>query len=474
MVISRIIQTASVILLSAFTLSAEPRPTSPDAPLYRYDEDDLVESYQAIDSMVRVYFTRDGRNAVAATDRDQNNIPDFVERVSDTYQSALNYYVNELHFRKPLVRIQHELSVEQPFDVYLLDFAGIGDGAYRRDSCASDYGPCSGFMVQENDFSGYGYRSVDEAIETVSSHELFHGIQAAYAFIGDVTISEGTAVWATEMFAPHLDDYEWFAAAYFEQTHRPLNDAPSGPAPRFAYAISLFFMYLTEQYGADIIPELFECLEDKKEHNWLIALDDLFERSNTTFQNVFQDFSLALFLTAERAQPDSSIPSAARLPLIDFRHIDGELRNRRLYHASSAWYQISPTVQSVYIEHEHDTAKDFVAFLIREEDDSINYESFDLQQSQVLLKETDEQRKTWLVLLNTSTHSSEIYRYDVCVTENNSTRCDIEIEVDNEMRESKEKIAEKESKTNGCTQSAMHSLIFLVVILYRRECLCRH
>ena len=46
------------------------------------------------------------------------------------------------------------------FDVYLVAFAGQGDGNYRDDVCSKDDPQiCAGYMVQENDFKGYGYPS---------------------------------------------------------------------------------------------------------------------------------------------------------------------------------------------------------------------------------------------------------------------------------------------------------------------------
>ena len=88
----------------------------------------------------------------------------------------------------------------------MVDFGGQADGSYAIDRC-NDEGACSGAIILENDFQGYGYRSVVEAVETVVPHELFHATEAAYVQSTPIWVSEGLAVWAERQFAPESRDF---------------------------------------------------------------------------------------------------------------------------------------------------------------------------------------------------------------------------------------------------------------------------
>ncbi len=231
------------------------------------------------------------------------------------------------------------------FDVYLLDFGGSADGAFRREICAPA-GGCAGYMVEENDFTGYGYPTRGYAVRLLASHEFFHAIQAAYDRDGatqGAVLSEGTAVWASERFDPGLRDLEGFAAGYLERTDRPLGTDPLGPVPAFAYGAGIFFEHLSTRHGDGVVAALLEALAAAPAGSrWTESLDALLAaRFADAFEPAFLDFAARLVFLGPRADDTRGLPRAAAFPGVTTRVVtlpfaDASLR---LFPASARYFE---------------------------------------------------------------------------------------------------------------------------------------
>jgi MYXO-CTERM domain-containing protein len=288
------------------------RPTDSGEPAPRFAAGEAVESVVSPGGSFRIHYSESGPNAVRALDGDGDGIPDGVEEVARTYDEAHDFYADELGMRTP---VSDEIVTDGDggdalFDVYLVDFGGRGDGAYRGEACTAE-GTCAGYMIQENDFAGYPYPSLAAGTRIVGSHELFHAVQAAYAMDEGVTVSEATAVWATEQFDPSLHDFEGFVAGYLERTDRSLAIDPTGPVPPFAYGAAIFFQFLTERYDRDLVRAMWERLAGSDVH-WLEAIDaELRDRSASSIDEALLDFARWNVRTDTRADATVSYASGA-------------------------------------------------------------------------------------------------------------------------------------------------------------------
>lgn len=258
---------------------AELRPDTPGSMELppRYDTTDVVESYVSPEGTFRVHFTRAGRHAVPLADEDADGVPDHVAMVGRIYDEVLARY-EAMGYRRPLgdEAVPTDNGGDGLFDVYLLDFGGGSDGAFRRELCTSD--GCAGYMIQENDFVGSSYPSVGYGARLLASHELFHAVQAAYddslGTQGSV-LSEGTAVWASERFDPALRDLEGLAYGYTERTDRSLGVDPATAGGAYTYGTGIVFEHLSVQYGEEIVRELWEDLAARTDGaEWLVVLDE--------------------------------------------------------------------------------------------------------------------------------------------------------------------------------------------------------
>jgi hypothetical protein len=288
---------ASTAVLSLSLLLGADRPDTPGSDeLFRFEAGDTVEVFDT--ERFRVHYTRAGVHSVPLADDEAEGVvgvPDHVEQIGAIYEEVATFYEETLGWRTPLGDFGADADNDDArFDVYLIDFNFSADGAFRAESCVAGGDQCAGFMVQENDFAGYGYPSVTYANRLLASHELFHAVQAAYDTGQGSVLGEGTAVWASEQFDPSLDDLEGFGFAYLDQTSRPLNADGVGPVDAFTYGTGLWFEHIAQLHGDDIVRAIYEAVEDEggasSGADWFALLDDVLASAAQAPSSFDEDF----------------------------------------------------------------------------------------------------------------------------------------------------------------------------------------
>ncbi|HRE88962.1 MAG TPA: hypothetical protein PK095_07450 [Myxococcota bacterium] len=341
----------AALLIGVFVTLSGFRPDDPDsAGLFKFEPGHDVEHHDGDGGVVRVHFTRTGPDAVSLVDQDEDGVPDTVEQVAAVYEEVLAFYLAQ-GFRSPVSDLDVSTGDggSDAFDVYLIDFAGQADGAFVRDNCLPAKPVCSGFAAQENDFAGYGYPNFRTASRILSSHELFHAVQAAYDADIGANWGEATATWASEHFDPSLSDLEYFIRAWFESPDRTLDQEPIGPVDGFSYGLAIFAQYLSERFGDAIIREHWEDLEDGARGvinpTWLSALIALLEREHaTTFESVLVEFAQWVIRSGQ-GQADGTFANASNYPRVTRELVSLPFYDERLrvYRASMQVWGASPS-----------------------------------------------------------------------------------------------------------------------------------
>lgn len=339
---------APPLLHGQLVQEVRPTETSGDA-LWRFEPGDVVLQYDSAGT-TRIHYTLDGEHAVPSRDDDSSGVPDYVEEVASVYDEVLAFYAAQ-GFLPPVS--DGTAGGDDRFDVYLLDFAHASDGAFVRDPCSAS--SCAGFVVQENDFAGYGYPSTRVATRILGSHEVFHAVQAAYDGGQDVVFTEGSAVWASEAFDPSLRDLEAFAAHYLADPGRSLDVPPPGPVPPFAYGAGIFFRFLEERYDASLIHSLLErCVDgnglpeaddDAGDPTWLPQLDALLAvEHESSFTEAFTTFATWNLFTGAAADPLQSYAEGEAYPDLKMEPLAAPvaLERSRFFHASARTFAIDP------------------------------------------------------------------------------------------------------------------------------------
>lgn len=329
----------AVSLSLSVSLPGLARAGRPDdgGDLHDFDEADVLASVDGPAGLVRVHYSVDGPNVTLLRDDDASGFPDYAEDVASIAEDVLTAFAAG-GFRPPVSESDVGLPAlggSDAFDFYLLDYGGSADGQFSVDAC--DGGVCAGHMLMENDFRGYGYPSLSEAIRVLTSHELFHAVQAAYVADLPAWMSEGTAVWAERFYDPSVQDFLWFASAYLEDTGRSIDRLPAGPVPAFAYGTCLFWEFLGERLGDGAIRSL---LEHAAEAEGLDAVEAMLADQATTLRDEWIAFTEANLATGARAGGASFYPFAAEVDGLEATESGPSIHDDNRFYPLAATYYL--------------------------------------------------------------------------------------------------------------------------------------
>ena len=196
-----------------------------------------------------VHFVRRGIDAPPLNDDDDDGVPDYVERVGDAADRALEYYEGRW-FKAPL---PDEAGPDSRPDVYVSRFSpgtlGVAFPSSRAEGGA--------FAVVSNSLDPSPERSFASVYATVA-HELFHLVQFSY-FGADIEpvipswILEGTATALETRVSPDLDDLVSTIQL------RPWFRAPERSLTTWSYPAQLWWRWLDAEQPR-LLPALFSRL----------------------------------------------------------------------------------------------------------------------------------------------------------------------------------------------------------------------
>ena len=254
---------------------------------------------------ILVHYATSGTDAAPVVDIDANGTPDFVEEVATTANAALTDLV-ALGFARP--RADGTLGGDGRIDVYLRNLVSA-DGNTSTDSCANN--TCIGYAIVENDYLGYSYPSITEAIRSVVPHELFHLIQYAYAMDQSATWTEGTAVWAVEhLHGEGNADFERFVPSFLAKTFRPFERPATGFGDAYPYGTALWPAFLAQRGGAQLVREAWERCATT---DFLTAIDEVMIARGSSLRAEWTTFTRWNGFTGPYAVA-GGYPFAAALP----------------------------------------------------------------------------------------------------------------------------------------------------------------
>lgn len=347
----------AVECLTPFLLPPPGRPTE-GSGLYAFDPSDVVETFDTPSGDVRVHYSVSGPNVARLDDEDFDGFPDFAETVGIRTEQAFQAF-QAFGFRRPLSEADldlGDLGGSPAFDVYLVDFAGVGDGMFAADACTREPNHCAGYFVMENDFEGYGYPDLDSAIVTLTSHELFHAVQQAYESESPIWFTEGTAVWAERLFDAENEDFLHYADAYLDDTGRSLDQPPPGPVPTFAYATCLWWRYLTIRYGIGINVAIQEGVEwDGAPKDTLAVLEATLQASGGMLAQEWATFASWNLATRGRSGTAESYDFASQIGPVEITEQGWPIEDdNRFYPLAASYFRIDHPGGDLWFAQEDD------------------------------------------------------------------------------------------------------------------------
>lgn len=298
--------------------------------LHPYEASDVLDAVDGPEGRVRVHFSVSGPNETLPDDEDGDGRPDFPVLVAARAEAVLDAFV-AAGFRPPVS--EEELGLDgaggsAAFDVYLVDFGGSADGQFAVDACAGSV--CTGHFLIENDFAGYGYPDLAEAVEVLTRHELFHAVQAAYTRSLPAWASEGTATWAEDLLAPPVEDFYRLCNAYLLEPERSLDRPPAGVTTAWSYGTALFFSAMSLEQGPAVIDQFLLNMAGQDETEAVAAIDAALVAGGGALPTTFTRFATWNAATGRRHGQMEAWPFGDQLravnPSGEGARIDDELR----------------------------------------------------------------------------------------------------------------------------------------------------
>jgi len=198
-------------------------------------------------------------------------------------------------------------------------------------------------MLMENDFRGYGYGSTTKAITVLTSHEMFHGVEAAYSDDIPVWMSEGMATWAEYQYAPAETkrDVVHLCSAYLEDAGRSLDSPPAGTVTGFSYGTAIFFQFLTEHLDDSIGPMVLDSMVGRSADDAVDALIETVESLDTEMSDEWHTFAQWNLATGDRAGVAESYLFAASLGGVEAEtEGDSILDDNRFYPLATSYFRV--------------------------------------------------------------------------------------------------------------------------------------
>lgn len=242
--------------------------------------------------------------SIDPTDNDFSGFPDYLEFMAFEFLAIAEEYHEVRGWTYPPFD-GDELN-DAYYDVYIGGgFAGdnvygyvaedqvIGDNPNSTHLLEKD--AATSYMVMRNEYNDFP-GTTEKNIQVTAAHEYLHAVQYGYWTDMEIWMFEGSAAWAEEYFYPGLDDNFQYLGDVFQYSDIAMN-INAGEVPQLDghwYSTWLFFQYLTEHYGVDIIKKVFEA--GIQEYSFP-ALDRVLNDNGTSILNVFASYYVAAGLS---------------------------------------------------------------------------------------------------------------------------------------------------------------------------------
>jgi hypothetical protein len=285
----------------------------------------LDQAYISPDSHFKIHYTLTGSDAVNPADLNANSIPDYVDEAAWAAEYSYRLLVDTLGFAPP----PPDDNIDGPeIDLYIRNWNGQYYGmTYPENEVPAtpmeyDY---TAYTVVDNDYQELVYytRGLNGLHVTVA-HEFFHIVQLGYNWRpsnglpgirtgdGDRYFLEWSAVWFEERSFPQTDDYYQYFFQFFYYPTKSLWYS------NYDYALGLFLIYLTRQYGDAIVPEVWEGI---KTTHALASLESVLEQHDAELATVWNRFYRSCYYTGYRFVAElAPVPEAADFPTLRFQH----------------------------------------------------------------------------------------------------------------------------------------------------------
>jgi hypothetical protein len=283
------------------------RPTSRRDPITHY----RARARRSCTRTMCFFWVTKTRDAPRLADRNRNRIPDWVDTTKSVFRTVWNAEIGAFGYRRP----KNDLSSRNHgpngrLDIYVADTGDVGLYGY----CTSDdparrvRRAVSSYCVVDDDFSARQFSGSAvgvRALKVTAAHEFFHAVQYGYDWLEDLWLMEGTATWIEDEVYDSINDnvqyldtsplsarFFWFPLDYY-------NPDPTEIDAGFKYGAWIFWRYLAERFGRDVVRAVWENADSNRGTPRLYSLAATvaaLQARGASFADVYADFAVANFL----------------------------------------------------------------------------------------------------------------------------------------------------------------------------------
>jgi hypothetical protein len=270
-----------------------------------------------------VHWVKEGLNAPNLSDRDRDQIPDFVERVLRVAERVHKIENEELGWREPKSD-GRQGGRNGKTDVYLSQIGGELFGYAAPDRGQVPEGGriprrLHGYLVLDNDYSAFEFPGTSPLgdLQVTFAHEYNHILQFGYDAYQDPWFAEASATWMEDQVYNGINDYLRYVRRWVRLWETPLTTNSIKE-----YGSAVWNQWLARRYGPEIVRKAWAGAIDAKPGGFSVGSYERALRSSgpsevgrdfTRFTAAVAEWRTGKFFRESELFPDA--PRQGRLPL---------------------------------------------------------------------------------------------------------------------------------------------------------------
>jgi hypothetical protein len=299
-------------------------------------------SYDSPEGHYKIHYDTTGTNAVPTTDANSNGIPDYVENLALYADSSYRTEITYLGYRIP--PSDGSAGGDSKYDIYTenMPYYGYTQPELPGPQPWNDY---TSYISVHNNFIGFPPNTDPEgnqkgAMKVTVAHEYFHAVQFGYDVYEAEWFMEISSTWMETIAYHTVNDNYNYLPYFFNYPNVSLQATTI-----HEYAAFIWNMYLSTDFGNDIIRDIWErCITGSA----INEIDNALKARGSSRDKEFKEFSVWNYITGAR-NDGLHFPDASNYPLIKLMRthstypVNGNTSSMTPDNLSSNYIQFNPT-----------------------------------------------------------------------------------------------------------------------------------